>query len=128
MPSQVYASRSGLDILCTCLGFPPLTLYYFAEKVYVAFTLGYIWAEICLDMAHDFPAKPSDAASTQDGFSGINWWRPLLRYLPCPWLLNELDRGLFATWRAGLMKHCSCPVYIGRNDFFFFTTVWRRKG
>lgn len=99
--------------------FSPLALYCFAEKAYAAFILGYLQAENCLDMAHDFPAKPDDAASTKDGFPGINWWSLLLRYLPCPWLLNELDRGLFAAWRASLMKHCSCPVYIGRNDFFY---------
>jgi hypothetical protein len=39
-------------------------LYRFAEKAFAAFILDYLQAENRLDMAHDFPAKPGDAAST----------------------------------------------------------------
>lgn len=59
------------------LFFFPFTLYCFAEKAYAAYILGYLQAENCLDMAHDFPAKPDDAAST-----------PKMTLFEPPWLLR----------------------------------------
>lgn len=56
--------------------FFPLTLYCFAEKAHAAYILGYLQAENCLDMAHDFPAMPDDAAST-----------PKMTLFESPWLL-----------------------------------------
>lgn len=113
--------------------FFPLTLYCFAEKAYAAFILGYLQAENCLDMAHDFPAKPDDAASIlKMALFAPSWLlryqlvEPITALLACLWLLDELDRGLICYLADGYNETLQLPGII--SAVMTLTTVWRRKG